>query len=101
MTVPRDARTGADVPLEVPEADLAEQLTPADDDRPVTEPPVPRTSIPPEVPEADAVEQATPARPEDDVVDDEPAVDALTEADPADVAEQARSVRVSDDDDED
>jgi hypothetical protein len=100
MNAPQDSRAGADLPLEVPEADLAEQLTPADADRPVTEPPLPRTSIPPEVPEADAVEQATPARPEDDLVDDEPVVDVLTEADPADVAEQARGVRVSDDDDE-
>ena len=54
----------------------------------------PTASEDPEVPEADALEQRAPVlEAEDDVVPYEPEL----EADPADVAEQSRSVDLTDD----
>ena len=54
----------------------------------------PTVSEDPEAPEADALEQRTPVvAAEDDAVPAEPGL----EADPADVAEQSRSVDVGDD----
>jgi hypothetical protein len=54
----------------------------------------PTSSEDPEVPEADALEQRTPVvEDEDDEVPAEPDL----EADPADVAEQSRSVDLTDD----
>jgi hypothetical protein len=83
-----------DLPLEVPEADAAEQRTPAEGG--VGEEP---TTLPPDVPENDAVEQSTPAFPEDRAeVDTLPDLDPLAEADPADVNEQSIPVRVDDED---
>jgi hypothetical protein len=83
-----------DLPLEVPEADAAEQRTPAGGG--VGEDP---TAPPPDVPEADAAEQATPVYPQDrDDTDTVPELDPLAEADPADVAEQSIPVRVDDED---
>ncbi|HEV7824689.1 MAG TPA: hypothetical protein VGP02_07260 [Mycobacteriales bacterium] len=81
-----------DLPLEVPEADSAEQRTPAVGG--VGRAPAERS---PEVPEGDAVEQATPADPDDDLDDEPPPLDVLAEADPADVAEQSIAVRMDDD----
>jgi hypothetical protein len=82
-----------DLPLEVPEADAAEQRTPAAGG--VGEDPTPLRS---DIPEADAAEQATPVLPDDrpdaDGLSD---LDALIEANPADVLEQSISVRLDDD----
>jgi hypothetical protein len=98
MTAAQDPRTGLDLPPDAPEADVIEQLTPAETDRPVVLPPGPG-DLSLEVPEADAAEQATSALPADEFdVPDTPDPDALTEADPADVAEQSVPVRVDDDD---
>jgi hypothetical protein len=83
-----------DLPLEVPEADSVEQRTPARGE--MGRPP---GGFSPEVPEGDALEQAIPAVPDDDEDEDTPAVGALTEADPADVAEQSIRVRMDDGED--
>jgi hypothetical protein len=98
MTASSDPRPGPDLPLDAPEADVLEQLTPAVTDRPPLLSPGPG-DLSLEVPEADAAEQATPALPEDEYdVPDAPEPDLLTEANPADVAEQSVPVRVDDDD---
>jgi hypothetical protein len=83
MTYPED--------LEAPEADVAEQHTPADPGLRPAEPP----SVGDEVPEWDAAEQHTPADPRDEPSDEPPALgDEVPEWD---AAEQAQTVLIDDD----
>jgi hypothetical protein len=92
-----------DTPLEAPEADLVEQLTPAEGDRPLDPSPLPRVGgdLSPEVPEADVLEELTPVDPDEPLYEpDFPDATSMAEADPADVAEQSIPVRVEDDDED-